>query len=175
LTTFSQKHIITFEIIIQTTYNNRRESMKQLFTNERGIAAIFIVLIILGVIVVGVVAAGAVILSNDMAITVSNRGCGTLNIAQGSAALGFNFLPGINIPSEIAQGDTAVVQVPRMFIDSVTIGSSSVEIEAFSRSFTFGTSRLDLQRSTLDGTPLAGLVGRQIDISQDHTLILECK
>jgi Na+-transporting NADH:ubiquinone oxidoreductase subunit NqrF len=149
--------------------------MKQLLKDQHGIAAIIVVLIVLGVIVVGVVAAGAVILSNDMAITVNNRSCGTLDIAQGSAALGFNFLPGINVPSQIAQGDIAIVQVPRMFIDSVTIGSGSVEIQAFSRSFTFGTSRIDMQSSTLDGTPLTGLVGHQIDISQDHTLVLECK
>jgi hypothetical protein len=149
--------------------------VKRLFADERGIAAIFIVLIVLGVIIVGVVVAGAVILSNDMEITVKNQSCGTLDIAQGSAALGFNFLPGINVPSQIAQGDTAVVQVPRMFISSVAIESNSVEIQAFSRSFTFGTSRIDMQRSTLDGTSLAALAGRQIDISQDHTLVLECK
>jgi hypothetical protein len=149
--------------------------MRGLFSDERGIAAIFVVLIVLGVIIVGVVAAGAVILSNDMAVTVNNRSCGTLNIAQGSAALGFNFLPGINVPSEIVQGETAIVQVPRMFIDSVTIGSGNVDIQAFSRLFTFGTSRIDMQRSTLDGTPLSGYEGRQIDILQDHTLVLECK
>ena len=47
--------------------------MKQLLKDQHGIAAILVVLIVLGVIVVGVVAAGAVILSNDMAITVNNR------------------------------------------------------------------------------------------------------
>jgi hypothetical protein len=149
--------------------------MRRLFSDERGIAAIFVVLIVLGVIVVGVVAAGAVILSNDMAITVNNRSCGTLNIAQGSAALGFSFLPGINVPSEIAQGETAVVQVPRMFIDSVTIGSGNVEIQAFSHSYTFGTSGIDMQRSTLDGTLLNGLIGQEIDVSKDPTLVLECR
>jgi len=149
--------------------------MRRLLSDQRGIAAIFVVLIVLGVIVVGVVTAGAVILSNDMSITVHNRSCGTLNIAQGSAALGFNFLPGINVPSEIAQGDTAIVQVPKMFVDSVTITNNGAEIQAFSRSFSFGTSRIDMQRSTLDGKPLAGLVGQQIDLSKDHTLIMECR
>jgi len=77
--------------------------MKRLLTDERGIATILIIIfIVLGVVVVGVVAAGAVILSDDMAITVNNRSCGTLDIAQGSEALGFNFLPGINVPSQIA-------------------------------------------------------------------------
>jgi hypothetical protein len=149
--------------------------MKKLFTNERGMAAIFIVLIVLGVIVVGVVAAGAVILSNNVTITVKNQSCGTLDIAKGSAALGFNFLPGVNVPSEIAQGETAKVQMPKMFVDSVIIGSGTVDVTAFSRSFTFGTSRIDMQRSTLDGMPLTGYVGQQIDLSKDHTLVLECQ
>lgn len=149
--------------------------MKRLLKDERGIAGILVVLIVLGVIVVGVVGAGAVILSNDMKITVTNRSCGTWDIAQGSAATGFNFLPGINVPSQINQGETAVVQVPKMFVDSVTITNNSVEIQAFSRSFSFGTSRIDMQRSTLDGKPLSGLVGQQIDTSQDHTLVVECK
>jgi hypothetical protein len=149
--------------------------MKKLFTNEHGMAAIFIVLIVLGVIVVGVVGAGAVILSNNVTITVSNQGCSTLDIAKGSAAIGFNFLPGINVPGEIAQGETAQVQVPKMFVDSVTIGSGTVEVKAFSRSFTFGTSRIDMLRSTLDGMPLTGYVRHQIDLSKDHTLVLECQ
>ena len=29
-----------------------------------------------------------------------------------------------------------------------------------------------MQRATWDGTPLSGLVGRQIDVSGDHTLVL---
>ena len=149
--------------------------MRRLFFDESGIAAILVVLIVLGVIVVGVVGAGAVILSNDMKITVTNRSCGTWDIAQGSAALGFNFLPGINVPSQINQGETTIVQVPKMFVDSVTITNNGAEIQAFSRSFSFGTSRIDMQRSTLDGKPLAGLVGQQIELSKDHTLIMECR
>ena len=149
--------------------------MKRLLTDERGIATVLIVVIVLGVVVVGVVATAAVILSNDMAITVDNRSCGTLDIAQGSAALGFNFLPGINVPSQIAQGDTAVVQVPKRFVDSVNIAAGSVEVHAFGRSFTFGTSAIDMQNSTWDGAPLAGLVGQQVEISGDHTLVLECR
>ena len=148
--------------------------MKKLFIDERGLAAIFIVLILLGVIVVGAVTAGAVILSNNVTITVTNQSCGTLDIAKGSAALGFNFLPGINVPSEIAPGETAEVQIPKMFVDSVTIGSGMVEVSAFGRSFTFGTSRVDMQSSTLDGTSLNGYVRHQIDLTKDHTLILVC-
>lgn len=148
--------------------------MKRLFSDERGIAGILVVLIVVGVIVVGVAAAGAVILSNDMKITVTNQSCGTWDIAQGSAALGLNFLPGINVPSQIKQGETATVQVPKMFIDSVTITNNSAEIQVLGRSFSFGTSRINMQLSTLDGKPLAGLVGQQIDLSKDHTLIMEC-
>lgn len=150
--------------------------MKRLLKDERGIATFFVViLIVLGVVIVGVVIAGAVILSDDLAITVDNRSCGTLDIAKGSAALGFNFLPGINVPSQIAQGETVVVQVPKRFVDSVIIESGTVEVSAFSRSFTFGTPAIDMQRSTWDGTPLAGLIGSQVEISGDHTLVLECR
>ena len=149
--------------------------MKQLFTNERGMAVLVVVLIVLGVVVVSVVGTAAVVLSDDVAITVNNRSCGTLDIAQGSAALGLNFLPGINVPSQIAQGDTALVHVPKRFIYSVTISTGSVEVRAFNRSYTLGTSAVDMQRSTWDGTPLAGLVGRQVEISGDHTLVLECR
>lgn len=149
--------------------------MRRLFSDERGIAGILVVLIVLGVIVVGAVGAGAVILSNDMKITVTNRSCGTWDIAQGSTALGFNFLPGINVPSQINQGETATVQIPKMFVDSVSITNNSVEIQAFSRSFSFGTSRIDIQRSTLDGKPLSGLIGQQIELSVDHTLVVECQ
>ena len=150
--------------------------MQRPLTDESGIAVILVVLLaVLGVVVVGVVVGWAVFLSNDVVITVDNRSCGTLDIAKGSAALGFNFLPGINVPSEIAQGDTAVVQVPKRFVDSVTVAAGSVEVHAFDQSFTFGTSAIDMQRSTLDGTPLAGYVGRQIDLSKDHTLVLECR
>ncbi len=150
--------------------------MQRLLTDERGIATFLIVILgVLGVVVVGTVVAGAVILSDDLAITVSNQSCGSLDIAQGSAALGFNFLPGINVPSEIAEGDTAVVQVPKRFVDSVTVADGSVEVRAFGRSFTFGTSAIDMQRSTWDSVPLAGLVGRQVEVSGDHTLVLECR
>jgi hypothetical protein len=149
--------------------------MRRLFSDERGIAGILIVLIVLGVIVVGIVGAGAVVLSNDMKISITNRSCGSWDVARGSAALGFNFLPGINVPSQINQGETAVVQVPKIFVDSVTITNNSVEIQAFSRSFSFGTSRIDMQRSTLDGKPLAGLIGQQIELSVDHTLVVECR
>jgi len=149
--------------------------MKRLLRDQRGIAAIFVVLIIFGVIVVGGVGAGAVILSNDLAITVNNQSCGTIDVAKGSAALGFNFLPGINIPERIGEGETVKVQVPRQFIDSVTIGAGTLEIIAFDRSFNFGTSAINMQASTLDGTPLANLAGSQIDISEDHTLVLACR
>jgi len=149
--------------------------MKRLFTNERGMAVLVVVLIVLGVVIVSVVGTAAVVLSDDVAITVNNRSCGTLDIAQGSEALGLNFLPGINVPSQIAQGNTAVVQVPRRFINSVTITSSSVEVGALGRSFNLGTSAIDMQRTTWDGTPLAELMGRQVEMSGDHTLVLECR
>lgn len=149
--------------------------MKRILMGESGIGAILVVLIVLGVVVVGGVAAGAVILSNNIEITVNNQSCGLLDVAKGSAALGFNFLPGINVPSQIAQGETVVVQVPRTFVDSVTITTNSLEVRAFNRSFTFGTSHIDLQLSTLDGTPLVDYVGSSIDISTDHTLVIECR
>ncbi len=150
--------------------------MKRLLKGERGIATVLIVVfVLLGVVVVGTVATLAVLLSNDMEITVNNRSCGTLDIAEGSAALRLNFLPGINLPAQIAQGDTAVVQVPKRFVDSVTVGASSIGVEAFGQTFTVGTSRVDMQRSTWDGVALAGMVGRQVDLSGSHTLVLECK
>ena len=149
--------------------------MKRLVEGQRGIAAVFVVLIVLGVIVVGGVGAGAVILSDDLAITVTNQSCGTINIAEGSAALGFNFLPGINVPEQVAQGETVTVQLPKMFVDSVTIEYGSVEVTAFGRTFTLGTSAIDMQSSTWDGTPLTALVGSQIDISGEHTLVMECQ
>ena len=149
--------------------------MKRLLRDQRGMAPILVVLIIFGVVVVGGVGAGAVILSNDLAITVNNQSCGTIDIAKGSAALGFNFLPGINVPEKIDQGETVKVQVPRQFIDSVTIGNGTVEIIAFDRTFNFGTSAINMQASTLDGTPLANLTGSEIDISEDHTIVLACR
>jgi hypothetical protein len=152
--------------------------MQRLLANERGIATIFIVvLVVLGVVVVGVGVSAAVILSNDVAIKVDNQSCGTLDIAKGSAAAGFNFLPGINLPSKIEEGDTAVVQVPKAFVGSVTVRADSVEVNAFGRSITFDTSNsdLDMQRSTWDGEPLAELVGQKVKVSGKHTLVLECK
>ena len=147
--------------------------MKRLLAGERGMATLLIVVfIVLGVVVVGVVGTAAVVLSNDVTVTVTNRSGGILDIAEGSAALRLNFLPGINVPSQIAQGDTAVVQVPKRFVESVTVGAGSVEVRAFSRSFELGTSSIDMQLSTWDGAPLAGLVGRQVEVSGDHTLVL---
>jgi len=150
--------------------------MKRLLTDERGMATILVViLIILGVVIVVPVIAGAVILSNDVTITVSNQSCGTLDVAKGTAALGLNFLPGINVPSQIAQGETVVVQFPKLLVNSATIVANSVEVNAINGSFTFGTSAIDMQRTTWDGSPLAGLVGSQVEISGDHTLVLECR
>ena len=149
--------------------------MQRLLKNERGIGVIVVILIVLGTVVGGTVVAGAVILTNDMAITVHNQSCGTLDIAKGSAAVGFNFLPGINVPEEITNGDTVIVQVPELFIDSVTIGYGSVEVQAFGKTFTFGTYNLDMQSSTWDGTPLSALVGSQVEIEGDHTLVLYCR
>jgi len=149
--------------------------MKRFLNNQHGIAGVAVVLIVIGVIIVGVVAAGAVILSNNVKITVTNQSCGTWDIAKGSAALKLNFLPGINVPAQINQGETASVQIPKMFVDSVSVVSGSVEVRAFSHSFTFGTSSIDMQRSTLDGKPLASFVGQNIDLSVDHTLVMACK
>ena len=150
--------------------------MKRLLKNERGMAAALVVfLIVLGVVVVGVVGAAVVLLSNDVQITVNNQSCGTLDVAKGSAALNLNFLPGINVPSQIAQGETAVIQVPQRFVDSVTVLAGSIELRAFSRSFTFGMSSINMQQSTWDGRPLAGLVGQQVKLSGDHTLVVVCR
>jgi hypothetical protein len=148
--------------------------MKQLLSGESGIATILIVIfVVLGVVVVGTVGAAAVFLSDDLEITVVNRTGTTLDIAKGTEALNLNFLPGINLPSQIAPGDTAVVQVPRRLVDSVTLGTGTVEIRAFSRTFRFGTSSIDAQRSTLDGAPLSTLAGRSIDLTKNHTLVLQ--
>ncbi len=147
--------------------------MKRLLKDQRGVAtALVVFLTVLGVVVVGTVGTAAVLLSNPLEITVNNQTGGTLDIAQGSAAVGFNFLPGINVPSQIAQGDTAVIQVPRRFVDSVTVAAGSVQVRAFSQSFTFGTSSINMQRSTWDGTPLTQLVGRPVNLSGDHKLVL---
>jgi hypothetical protein len=150
--------------------------MKRLLTDQRGIATILIVVfVVLGVIVVGVVGTAVVVLSDNVKITVKNSSCGTLDIAKGTAAENLTFIPGINLPSQIAMGETAVVQLPKRLIESASISSGSVRLVAMGRSFTFGTSSLNMQRSTLDGTALSGFVGRQIDLSKDHTLVLECK
>jgi hypothetical protein len=89
--------------------------------------------------------------------------------------MGFNFLPGINVPEQVAQGETVLVQLPKLFVDSVTIEYGSVEVSAFGQTFTLGTSAIDMQRSTWDGTPLVSLVGSQIEIAGDHTLVMECQ
>jgi hypothetical protein len=147
--------------------------MKRLLKNQHGIATILVVILItLGVVVVGIVVAGAVFLSNDVVITVNNQTGNTLDIAQVSAALRLNFLPGINLPSQIAPGDTAEIQVPQRFVDWFAFAPGSVQVHAFSQSFTFGTSSINMQRSTWDGAPLAGLVGQQIAISGNHNLVL---
>jgi hypothetical protein len=99
-------------------------------------------------------------LSNDVAITAQNQTNNTFDVAQGSAALRLNFLPGINLPSQIAQGDSALVQVPKRFVNSVTVVAGRVQVSAFGQSWTSGTSSIDMQRSTWDGAPLGGLVGR---------------
>ena len=150
--------------------------MIRLLAGERGIGTILIVVfVVLGVVVVGVVGTAAVILSDDLKITVNNHSCGTLDIAKGAAALNLNFLPGINVPSQIAEGEKAVVQVPKRFVDSVTVTAGSVGVQAFDRSFTFGTSGIDMQRSTWDGRQLTELIGQEIDLAGDHTLVLECR
>ncbi len=150
--------------------------MQRLLANQHGMAGILIaVLVLVGVIVVVVVGTAAVILPNPLTITVKNMSCGTLDVAKGTAALRLNFLPAFNIPSEIAQGETAEVQIPRRFVDEVTLSSGTVYIRAFSRSFTFGTSKVDPQRSTWDGQPLANLAGRPLNLAGSHTLILECR
>jgi hypothetical protein len=150
--------------------------MKWLFKDQRGMATVMIVvLVVLGVVVVGIVGTAAVLLSNDLEITVNNQSCGTLDVAQGSAAMGFNFLPGINLPSQIPQGGSAVVQVPRRFVNSVTVATGSIQVSAFGQTFSVGTSRIDMQRSTWDGAPMAGLVGRQVPLSGAHTLVLVCR
>lgn len=148
--------------------------MKRLLTDERGIATILIVVfVVLGVVVVGIVGTAAFFLVDNVSITVTNHTGGTLDVAKETAALNFNFLPGINLPSQIAPGDTAVVQVPRRFVDSATIRNGSVEVSAFSQTFTVGTSGINMQRSTLDGRPLSGLIGSRIDLTRNHTLVLE--
>jgi hypothetical protein len=156
-------------------YEGGRVMLSRL-TGQRGMATIFIVLLVaLGVIVVGVLGAGAFLLSNDLTVTVLNKTSGTFDVAKGSAALNLNFLPGVNIPSEIRPGETAKIQVPRRFIEAVTISQGSVSMTAMGRDFTFSTGSVDMQRSTLDGQPLSSFVGKKIDTSRDHSLVLQGK
>ncbi len=150
--------------------------MKRLLKGERGIATVLvIVFVVLGVVVVGTVITGAVLLSDSVKVTVDNQSCGTLDIAKGTSANDFNWLPSVNVPSEIAQGDTATVEVPKRFIDWVTVEYGGVEVSTFGESFTISTSDLDMQLSTWDGTPLAELVGQEVELSKSHTLVLECR
>ncbi len=150
--------------------------MKGLLKGESGIATILlVVLIVVTVVVAGVVITAAVILTDDVTITVTNQSCNTLEIGKGTSAGNYNFLPGFNVPDEIAQGDTAKVQFPKHFVDSVTVGYSSVEVHAsLSQSFKISTGSLDMQLSTWDGTPLAEMVGQEVKISKSHTLVLAC-
>lgn len=149
--------------------------MKSLLTGRRGLASIaIVVLVVLGIVTVAVVA-GAVVLSNDVIFTVNNNSCGPLNIAEGSAALQLNFLPGLNLPSVIEQGETATIQLPKTLLESVTVNLSSIDVLALGQTYSIGTSSLDLDQSTLDGTPLASLVGSSIDLSMDHAVDLACK
>ncbi len=149
--------------------------MKQLFKDERGIAMVIVIVFsVLGVVVVGTVVTGAVLLSGGVEITVNNQGCDTLDIAKGTSAGDWNWLPNVNVPSEIAPGETANIGVPKRFIDSVNVQYGGVEVSTFGKSFLISTSSLDMQLSTLDGTPLAEMVGQEVEIS-DHTLVLECR
>ena len=149
--------------------------MKRLLKGERGIATILvIVFVVLGVVVVGAVIAGFVLLSGGIDVTVNNQSCGTLDIAEGTSAGNWNWLPGVNVPAEIAQGDTAVIEVPERFIDWASVEYGGVEIRTFGNSFMIGTSGLDMQLSTWDGTPLDEMVGQQVEISGSHTLVLVC-
>lgn len=150
--------------------------MKQLLCGRRGIAPVLIVVIVvLGVLVVGTVGAGMIFLSDDVVFTVNNQSCGTLDIAKGTAALNLNFLPGINVPSQIAEGESASVQIPRLLIQSVIFSASSVDVLALGRTLSISTSSLDLDRSTLDGIPLSGWIGSEIDLKMDHVVGLACK
>lgn len=149
--------------------------MKTLLSGRRGLASIVIVvLVILGIVTVAVVA-GAVVLANDVVFTVNNNSCGPLNVAEGSVALKLNFLPGLNLPSVINQGETATIQLPKTLLDSVTVNPGSIEVLALGQTYSIGTGSLDLDQSKLDGAPLSGLVGSTIDLSKDHTLDLACK
>ncbi len=150
--------------------------MKRLSKGEPGISTVLVIVFsVLGVVVVGVVVTAVVLLSGGIDVTVDNRSCGTLDIAEGTSAGNWNWLPGVNVPSEIAQGDTAKVEVPSRFIDWVTVEYGGVEIRTFGNTFTIGTSSLDMQLSTWDGTPLGEMVGQEVEVSGSHTLVLECR
>ena len=149
--------------------------MKRLLKDERGFATVLIIVFsVLGVVVVGTVVTGAVLLSGGVEITVNNQGCDTLDIAKGTSASDWNWLPNVNVPSKIDQGDMATIEVPKRFIDSVNVQYGGVEVSTFGKSFLISTSSLDMQLSTWDGTPLAEMVGQEVEIS-DHTLVLECR
>jgi hypothetical protein len=153
---------------------HRRYKVSRTQTHQRGMAtALVVVLVAIGVVVIGAVVAGVVLLANPLTISVTNKTSGTFDVAKGSAALNLNFLPAINIPSEIKTGETATIQVPRRFVQSASISPGSVRITAFSRDFAFSPSGIDMQRSTLDGQPLSSYVGKMIDTSKDHTLIIQ--
>ncbi len=150
--------------------------MKRLLKDERGIATILIIVFsVLGVIVVGTGVTAAVLLSGGVEIEVNNQSCGTLDIAKNTSAGDWNWLPGVNIPSEIDQGETATIEVPERFIDWVKVQYDGVEVSTFGNSFMVSTSSLDMQLSTWDGIPLAEMVGQQVEISEPHTLVLECR
>jgi hypothetical protein len=141
---------------------------------QSGMATVFIVLlVVLGVIVIGAAGIGEFLLSNSLTVTVQNNTGVTLDVAKGAAAVNLNFLPGIRIPSEIQPGETAAIKVPRSLIQSVTILPNGVQISAMGRDFSLGTGSMDMQRSTLDGQPLFSWVGKKMDTTRDHTLILQ--
>jgi hypothetical protein len=146
--------------------------MRRILTDERGFAPILIVVfVILGVILIAVVGA-AVVLADNVSMTITNHTNSTLDVAKEVAALNLNFLPGFELPSQIAPGETAVIQIPKRLVESVTIANSSIQVRAFSQQFAFGTSSIDMQRSTLDGASMSGFIGRQIDLKKDHTVVL---
>ena len=150
--------------------------MKQLLKDERGIATVLIIVFsVLGVIVVGTGVTAAVLLSGGIDIEVHNQGCDTLDIAKGTSAGDWNWLPNVNIPSEIAPGDSATIGVPERFIDWVKVQYGGVEVSTFGNSFLISTSSLDMQLSTWDGTPLAEMIGQEVELSSSHTLVLVCK
>jgi hypothetical protein len=143
---------------------------------QSGMAAIFIVLlVVLGVIVIASIGTGAFLPSNSLTVTVQNKTGLTFDVARGAAAVNLNFLPGINIPSEIRPGETVAIKVPRFLIQSVTVMPGGVQISTIGSDFSLGTGSIDMQRSTLDGQPLSSWVEKKIDTTSDHTLVLQGK